>query len=125
MRLGLIIPLVLFTAAPVMAQSGELPADAPEAARMRYKVGRHLYKQSRFQEAAAEFEAGLAMHPTSSRLAYNLGRSRERTGDRVRSRRIGVTSNSPPTRPTGARSKPWWRCWKVPICSRHNPARRR
>ena len=83
MRLGFMIALLLLPVGEVAAQPETLEADAPETARMRYRVGRHLYKQGRFEEAAREFEAALAMHPTSARFAYNLARCRERTGDRA------------------------------------------
>jgi tetratricopeptide (TPR) repeat protein len=44
----------------------------------RYRLGRSLYGQGRFAEAAREFEAGLLINPESAKLSYNAARSLER-----------------------------------------------
>ncbi len=62
------------------APDSGLGDEAPEAAQQRYAIARHLYRDGKYAEAAAEFGVALALHPTSSRLAYNLARSHERAG---------------------------------------------
>ena len=44
-------------------------------------MGRRLYVDGRFSEAAGEFRGALALFPGSAKLAFNLGRSLERAGD--------------------------------------------
>ncbi len=65
---------------PALAAPHPLGEDAPAAAKSRYNIGKGLYRKGRYAEAAAEFQAALAMHPSSARLAYNLARSAERAG---------------------------------------------
>ncbi len=56
----------------------ELEPGAPALAVQRYRLGRSLYGQGRFAEAAREFEAGLLIFPDSPKLSYNAARSHER-----------------------------------------------
>jgi tetratricopeptide (TPR) repeat protein len=71
--------------APAIAVAAEaeptLGPEAPPAADQRYRIGRQLYRDGRFADAAAEFRAALAMFPKSAKLAFNLARSLERAGD--------------------------------------------
>lgn len=75
--------LALGSAVPATAQQAErrLEAGAPETAEQRYDIGVALYHAGRYAEAAAEFDAALALFPTSAKLAYNLARCRERADE--------------------------------------------
>lgn len=66
---------------PAHAQARRLEEGAPPAAESRYQIAIQLYREGRFKDAAAEFEAALAMFPTSAKLAYNLARTKERAED--------------------------------------------
>ncbi len=73
------VALAATMAAPSIAVA-TLGPDAPASAESRYQIGRRLYREGKFAEAAAEFKAALAVYP-SAKLAYNQARSAERAGD--------------------------------------------
>lgn len=75
---GLLLAPAIVAAAEVEPSLGP---GAPPAADQRYRIGRQLYRDGRFTDAAAEFRAALAMFPQSAKLAFNLARSLERAGD--------------------------------------------
>ena len=52
-----------------------------DAAYTRYRIGAALYREQKFAEAAREFEVALGLSPQSTKLAYNLARSRESAGE--------------------------------------------
>ena len=56
-----------------------LPADAPEQAVRRYKLGIELYRAKKYEAAAREFRVASKLYPTSPKLAYNLARCLERS----------------------------------------------
>ncbi|MCB9540667.1 MAG: PEGA domain-containing protein [Myxococcales bacterium] len=67
--------------APASAADGPtLGRDAPPVAEERYQIGRTLYLDGHFAEAAAEFRTAFDLYPSSPRLAYNLARAEERAG---------------------------------------------
>lgn len=71
-------------ACPVGAAATEAPqleAGAPPLAVQRYHLGRQLYQAGRFREAVSEFRTALEVFPRSAKLAFNLARSLERTGE--------------------------------------------
>jgi TolA-binding protein len=73
------VALTALMIAPASALA-TLGPDAPASAESRYQIGRRLYREGQFAEAAAEFKAALALYP-SAKLAYNQARSAERAGD--------------------------------------------
>jgi tetratricopeptide (TPR) repeat protein len=79
--LALLLAAVVAPAGPAHAQAEperRLEEGAPATAEQRYDIGIALYRAGRYAEAAAEFDAALALFPTSGKLAYNLARCRER-----------------------------------------------
>lgn len=70
---------------PIAAASApsvrELEPGAPPLANQRYRAGIEMYTRADFAGAAREFTVGLALAPTSAKLAYNLARSLERAGN--------------------------------------------
>ena len=71
----------VFFVLPVDGLAAGLSDDAPPMARQRYEIGKRLYRQGKFAEAAVEFRTALSLHPKSARLAFNLARALERAGD--------------------------------------------
>jgi len=57
-----------------------LEPGAPPAAEVRYQIGVAAYRDDRFEDAVREFRVALEMMPRSAKLAYNLARSLERSG---------------------------------------------
>ncbi len=75
--------LLSLLAAAALAQEApprSLGEDAPAMAESRYHIGVRLYQEGRYADAAREFKVGLDLYPKSARLAFNLGRARERAG---------------------------------------------
>jgi tetratricopeptide (TPR) repeat protein len=64
-----------------LAQSQGLGPDAPAMAKQRYTIGAQLYRQGRYAEAAREFQVAQAIMPNSAKLAFNVARSLERSGE--------------------------------------------
>ncbi len=73
--------LVLSLAPPATAAGRSLEAGAPAAANQRYNIGIRLYRAGNYAEAAREFRVAQSLYPASNKLAFNLGRALERSGD--------------------------------------------
>ncbi len=72
---------------------------APEKASVREALGRAYFRSSRFDEAAAEFEAVLESHPVDDYAHFCLGRALTKCGERDRARHhLALASNLRPDR---------------------------
>jgi Flp pilus assembly protein TadD len=72
---------------------------APEKASIREALGRAYFRSSRFDEAAAEFEAILESHPVDDYAHFCLGRALTKCGQRERARHhLALASNLRPDR---------------------------
>lgn len=63
---------------PAADPAAALEPGAPPLALQRYLLGRRLYAEGRFADAAREFESALIIFPDSVKLSYNAARSAER-----------------------------------------------
>ena len=78
--------VILVLAAPAWAQRGPAPAAAPaqdpatRQAKAHFQKGTSLYRQARYREAIAEFEAAYRLRPHGV-LFFNLAQCHERLGD--------------------------------------------
>jgi tetratricopeptide (TPR) repeat protein len=72
---------------------------APEKASIREALGRAYFRSSRFDRAAAEFEAVLESHPVDDYAHFCLGRALTKCGQRERARHhLALASNLRPDR---------------------------
>lgn len=62
---------------PAWVRPAEPPADE---ARTRYQRGEEAYRQGRYRDAIAEFQAAYRLRPSPA-LHYNIGQARERLGE--------------------------------------------
>ena len=74
------ITVLILWSPPGQATERRLEDGAPEQAEQRYQIGVDAYRDGRFEDAAREFRVAFTVFPRSSRLAYNLARSLERSG---------------------------------------------
>jgi Flp pilus assembly protein TadD len=83
-------------AAVPLAKAAKL---APEKASIREALGRAYFRSSRYDEAAAEFEAVLESHPVDDYAHFCLGRALTKCGQRDRARHhLALASNLRPDR---------------------------
>lgn len=72
---------------------------APEKASIREALGRAYFRSSRYDAAAAEFEAILESHPVDDYAHFCLGRALTKCGERERARHhLALASNLRPDR---------------------------
>ena len=72
---------------------------APEKASIREALGRAYFRASRYDKAAAEFEAVLESHPVDDYAHFCLGRALTKCGQRERARHhLALASNLRPDR---------------------------
>jgi Flp pilus assembly protein TadD len=72
---------------------------APEKSSVREALGRAYFHTSRFDEAAAEFEAVVETHPVNDYAHFCLGRALSKCGQRKRARHhLALASNLRPDR---------------------------
>ena len=72
---------------------------APEKASIREALGRAYFRSSRYDEAAAEFEAIIESHPVDDYAHFCLGRALTKCGERERARHhLALASNLRPDR---------------------------
>lgn len=78
-----LLALACTLAAPPLASAQTRPSleeGAPPLAEQRYLTGREMYRQGNLEGAVEEFRTAFDLFPTSSKLAFNLGRVSERLG---------------------------------------------
>ena len=72
---------------------------APEKTSIREALGRAYFRSSRFDKAAAEFEAVLESHPVDDYAHFCLGRALTKCGEKDRARHhLALASNLRPDR---------------------------
>ncbi len=72
---------------------------APEKSSIREALGRAYFRASRYDKAAAEFEAVLESHPVDDYAHFCLGRALTKCGQRDRARHhLALASNLRPDR---------------------------
>jgi Flp pilus assembly protein TadD len=72
---------------------------APDKASIREALGRAYFRSSRFDQAAAEFEAVVETHPVDDYAHFCLGRALTKCGERDRARHhLALASNLRPDR---------------------------
>jgi len=72
---------------------------APEKTSIREALGRAYFRASRYDKAAAEFEAVLESHPVDDYAHFCLGRALTKCGQRERARHhLALASNLRPDR---------------------------
>jgi hypothetical protein len=74
------VAILVLLAAPVSAAETAAPADATQQAKARFRKGAELYREARYREAVAEFEAAYRLRPHGV-IFYNLAQCHERMGD--------------------------------------------
>jgi Flp pilus assembly protein TadD len=78
----------------------EVARRAPEKSSVREALGRAYFRNRKFAEAAAEFEAVVETHPVDDYAHFCLGRALSLTGERERARHhLALASNLRPERP--------------------------
>jgi len=77
---ALITAIAIALLLPAAAAAGPAEAGQTAAAKARFKKGTELYKQARYREAIAEFEAAYKARPHGV-LHYNIAQCHEKLGD--------------------------------------------